>query len=74
MASLDEQARNPADINTRSFSPTFSFAGQARQGPISGLAENIEQIQNEARLGRGQAKSLRTLGMLLPSTRRLKNF
>jgi hypothetical protein len=55
MASLDQQARNPADINTRSFSPTFSFAGQARQGPISGLAENIDQIQNEARLGRSKA-------------------
>jgi hypothetical protein len=56
MARMDERARNPVDINTRSLSPTFSFAGQARQEPISGLVENIEQIQNEARLGRGQEK------------------
>jgi len=57
MARMNERARNPVDINTRSLSPTFVGDGRViRQDSISGLAENIEQIQNEARLRRGQAK------------------
>lgn len=55
-ARMDEQARNPADMDTRTLRPVFDSATRVVGEAIPGLAENIEQIQNEARLGRGQAR------------------
>jgi hypothetical protein len=56
MARMDERARNPVDIDTRTLRPVFDSVTRVVGEAIPGLAENIEQIQNEARLGRGQAK------------------